>query len=89
LTYRVLLHQRAAEFLERCDERLRLRVKNRLRELEKEPEGKGRRLKHSPFWRLRIGSHRAIYMIDKDEGRVVVLFIGHRRDVYEDFSRLF
>lgn len=89
MSYRVLLHPKAAEFLERCDEQLRLRIKNRLRELESEPEARETRLRHSPFWSLRIGSYRAIYMIDKEGMGVVVLFIGHRRDVYDDFSRIF
>lgn len=89
MSYRVLLHPKAAQFLERCDAQLRLRIKKRLKELETEPEAKGRRLKHSPFQSLRIGSYRAIYTIDEEGGSVIVLFIGHRRDVYDDFSRIF
>ncbi|NIP34538.1 MAG: type II toxin-antitoxin system RelE/ParE family toxin, partial [Thermoplasmata archaeon] len=42
----------------------------------------------SEFWRLRIADYRAIYEIDTTNDRVVVLFIGHRTDVYDDFSRL-
>jgi mRNA-degrading endonuclease RelE of RelBE toxin-antitoxin system len=45
-------------------------------------------LKHSEFWRLRIGDHRAIYEIDRETERVFILFLGHRREVYDDFSRL-
>jgi len=88
LSYHVLLHPKAAEFLKRSDDKIRKRIKERLRELEAKPEDKGERLKHSPFFRLRIGDYRAIYMIEKEEHRVIVLFIGHRRDVYDDFSRL-
>lgn len=89
MSYTVLLHPKAAEFLERCDEHLRLRVKNRLRELEREPEAKGKPIRHSHFRNLRIGNYRAIYMVEKEDRRVIVLFIGHRRDVYDDFSRIF
>lgn len=89
MSLRVLLHPRAAEFLEGCEEKLRLRIKKRLRELETEPEAKGKRLRHTPFRSLRIGSYRAIYRVDRQEERVVVLFIGHRRHVYDDFSRIF
>lgn len=88
MSYRVLLHPRAAEFLRKADVRLRRRIKDRLRELDNSPVEKGQRLTHSPFWRLRIGDYRAIYVVDEGEGRVVVLFIGHRREVYDDFSRL-
>jgi mRNA interferase RelE/StbE len=56
-------------------------------ELEDSPESKGQHLKGSPFWRLRVGEYRAIYEIDGARKRVVVLFVGHRRDVYDEFSR--
>jgi len=88
LSYRVLLHPKAAEYLERADTSLKRRIRASLKELEGAPEEKGQRLKHTPFWRLRIGDYRAIYMIEKEEKRVIVLFIGHRREVYDDFSRL-
>jgi len=89
LNYRVLLHPKAAEFLKRTDAKLRSRIKERLKELENMPEERGERLKHSPFLRLRIGDYRAIYMVEEGQRKVVVLFIGHRRDVYDNFSRLF
>ncbi|MGB9023940.1 MAG: hypothetical protein WCC94_10980 [Candidatus Bathyarchaeia archaeon] len=28
------------------------------------------------------------YEIDRERSRVIVLFIGHRKDVYDEFSRL-
>jgi len=89
LSYRVLLHPKAAEFLDRADTTLKGRIKARLEELENHPEEKGQRLKPTPFWRLRIGDYRVIYMIEEETKRVIVLFIGHRREVYDDFSRLF
>ncbi|MBM4285912.1 MAG: type II toxin-antitoxin system RelE/ParE family toxin [Deltaproteobacteria bacterium] len=33
-------------------------------------------------WRLRVGKYRIIYEIDDREQTVVILNIGHRRDVY-------
>jgi mRNA interferase RelE/StbE len=69
--------------------KLRERIKRRLREFEESPERKGRRLYHSPFYRLRIGDYRTIYTINSEERKVTVLFIGHRRKVYDDFSKLF
>ena len=89
MSYRVLLHPKAAEFLRKLDAQLRGQIKNRLKELEYTPRLKGQKLVHSPFWRIRIGDYRAIYMIDEEKRKVIVLFIGHRREVYDDFSRLF
>jgi len=88
LSYRVLLHPKAAEFLKRADVPLRRRIRDRLRELVSSPKETGQRLKYSPFWRLRIGDYRAIYEVDEEKKTVIILFIGHRREVYDDFSRL-
>ena len=87
MSFKVLLHPKAARFLEKLDAFPKDRIRQSLRELEDSPE-KGEHLKHSPFWRLRIGDYRAIYEIDKEGGPVIVLFIGHRKNVYDDFSRL-
>ncbi len=83
----VLLHPKAADYLRKADEKLRTRIKAALRELEDDPE-KGQRLQHSIYNRLRIGDYRAIYTINNREQRVIILFIGHRSEVYDDFSRL-
>jgi len=88
LSYRVLLHPKAADFLKKAEANLRSRIKDALKSLENSPETKGQQLKHSQFLRIRIGDYRAIYMVDTRERKVVVLFIGHRKEVYDDFSRL-
>jgi len=88
LSYRVFLHPKAAEFLKRADAQLRDRIKKRLKELEVSPERRGERLWRSPFYRKRIGDYHAIYKVDGEKRKVVVLFIGHRKEVYDDFSRL-
>jgi len=35
------------------------------------------------FWRIRVGDYRIIYQIHDDHLIVLVVRIGHRRDVYE------
>ncbi len=87
MSYEVLLHPKANRFIENADNPLEKRIKKKLKTLSTEPE-KGKKLKHSNFWRLRIGDHRAIYEIKSSKKKVVILFIGHRKDVYDDFSRL-
>ncbi len=89
MVYEVLLHPRAAKELVALEEPARARVKERLRELRNDPDKKGKRLKYSDFWSIRIGEIRAIYQISNDPRRVIVLFIGNRKNVYDDFSKLF
>ncbi|MCW3989117.1 MAG: type II toxin-antitoxin system RelE/ParE family toxin [Candidatus Bathyarchaeota archaeon] len=89
MTYKVLLHPKAAQELDKIGEPMRSRIKERLKELQTNPEGPGKKLKYSDYWSLRIGDHRAIYEIKADGAQVIVLFVGHRRDIYDDFSRIF
>ena len=89
MTFTVLLHPKAVKALEKIEEQTRLRITEKLRELRNRPERVGKRLKYSEFWSLRLGDYRAIYEINIDKNQVVILFIGHRKKVYDDFSKMF
>jgi mRNA interferase RelE/StbE len=89
LAFGVFLHPKAAKAVERIEEPVRLRIVERLRELRDSLERVGKRLKFSDFWSVRVDDYRAIYEIERDKNRVIVLFIGHRRKVYDDFSKMF
>ena len=42
-----------------------------------------RRIKGGPdLWRVRVGDYRIIYAIEDDKLLIVVIRIGHRREVY-------
>ena len=40
------------------------------------------KLSGRPAWRIRIGSYRVIYEIHDDRLLIVVITIGHRKDIY-------
>jgi mRNA interferase RelE/StbE len=88
MRYTVLLHPKANTFLENVGNELEKRIRKKLHILSSNPE-KGKKLKHSDFWRLRIGDYRVVYEVDYNNNQIIVLFIGHRKDVYDEFSRLF
>jgi len=89
VAFSVFLHPKAAKALERIEEPIRAGIVEKLRELRSRPDKVGKRLKYSDFWGLRVGDYRAIYEIDRDGNQVVTLFIGHRKRVYDDFSKMF
>jgi len=89
VSFVVVLHPKAAKELAKIEESMRLRIVERLRELRNKPDRVGKRLRYSDFWSVRVGDYRAIYEIDRGKSRVVVLFIGHRRKVYDEFSKMF
>lgn len=89
MVFKVLLHPKAVEALEKIEKPTRSRIIRKLRELEDRPERAGKPLKYSNFWSLRVGDYRAIYELYRDKNQVVILFIGHRKKVYDDFSKMF
>lgn len=89
MSFKVFLHPKSARLLSKLDKVMKERIESKLRELESRPERRGKRLRYSDFWILRIGDYRAIYEIDKEKNSVIVLFIGHRKNVYDNFSKLF
>ena len=40
-----------------------------------------------PFWSYRVGDYRVVYEIRDDELVVLVVMLGHRREVYERARR--
>jgi len=85
---KIFLQYKAVKFLESLDEHSKNIIKSKIKELEDFPE-RGKHLSHTIFWSLRIGDYRAIYEIDKNKREIKIWFIGHRKDVYDDFSKLF
>jgi mRNA interferase RelE/StbE len=86
--FAVLLHPKAAKESDKLERQIKDRIIARLKDLSDKPQTLGKILKPSAFWSLRIGDYRVIYEIDKPKKRVAVLFIGHRKKVYDDFSKL-
>ena len=87
MTFTVLLHPKAAEELDKIKEPTRTRIRERLKELQNHPEAVVKRLRYTDFWSTRTGDYRVIYEIKRDREQFVVLYVGHRRNVHDDFSR--
>ena len=83
MSYEVVLTAEAEEFLKKHDISVRRRIENKLLMLEKNPElGKPLTAILRGLRSLRIGDYRVIYQIKNAELIVLVIKIGHRRNVY-------
>jgi mRNA interferase RelE/StbE len=82
--FRVVLSDRAQRSLSALDRTLQLRIAKALRRLEVEPrrDPQVRRLIGSEQYRLRVGDYRILFEIEDDRLLVVVIEMGHRREVY-------
>lgn len=85
MSYRITLAPAAARQLRKFDPQVRRRIQAALELLagEPRPPAATRLVGGSGEWRVRTGDYRIIYEIHDDQLLVLVLRIGHRRDVYE------
>lgn len=83
MTYRVLYTREAASRIGRLDASVKERVRKAIIRLSEHPE-LGKRLTGllSDRWSYRVGDWRVLYKIRKSELLILVMTIGHRRDVY-------
>lgn len=64
------------------------RARKALERLAVDPRlGKPLRGELTPFWSYRVGAYRIVYEIRGSDLVVLVLLIGHRREVYEQARR--
>ena len=88
MTFKVLLHPKAAKELQRIEKQIRTRIIESAKQLCENPDKLGKPLKQSDYWSLRVGDYRVIYEINQNKKQVVILFVGHRSKVYDDFSEM-
>ena len=82
-SYSLFLKRSAAKELETVAAKDRRRIVDRIQALAGEPRPPGvERLSGAEKYRVRQGNYRILYTIDDDAATVVVIKIGHRRDVY-------
>lgn len=83
MSYAVSIRRRAQEDLETLPRYAYEKVKAALLALAEEPRPSGcRKLKNREGWRVRTGDYRILYEIFDEQRQVLILRIGHRREVY-------
>jgi len=84
LKYRIEFKRSAAKALKKIPKSDQKRVAERIDSLsEKLPDPATTKMKgDNPFHRIRVGDYRIIYEIHGDILLIVVLKIGHRKEVY-------
>jgi mRNA interferase RelE/StbE len=81
--YRVEVRPAAVRALRTLDPGVRPRIEGAIALLAEDPRPPASRpLKVRPGYRVRVGDYRIIYTIRDDILLIVVVTLGHRRDVY-------
>ena len=83
MKYRVILPRSVQKKLDRLPDDVVKRILSRLGKLETNPRPTDvKKLKGRNAWRIRIGDYRVIYEIHDRELQILVITVGHRREVY-------
>jgi mRNA interferase RelE/StbE len=83
LKYELLIKRRAQKQLAGIPQPNRDRIITAVHSLADDPRPSGvKKLSGRDAWRIRVGDYRIIYEIDDGVLVVLVVSIGHRRDVY-------
>ena len=84
MNFRIFLSPKSQRFLNKLkDKEAKKRIENKLKELKENPElGKPLVGKLSGLWTIRFGKYRAIYQIRKNELLIIILKLGHRKNIY-------
>jgi mRNA interferase RelE/StbE len=89
MIWQVKFDDRASKELRKLDQQSQKRILIWIREnlaTSESPRRKGKSLKGSMkgLWRYRIGDYRIISQIKDDEVLILIVRVGHRKDIYGD-----
>lgn len=83
-TDRVELRPAAVRTLRKLDPKIRARIQGVITLLAQDPRPPASRpLRGRPGFRVRVGDYRILYTVADDVLVVVVVTLGHRRDIYD------
>jgi mRNA interferase RelE/StbE len=81
--YSVLINSKVQKQLEKVPEPYYSNIKKAILDLANNPRPNGyKKLKGRPEYRIREGNYRVIYDIHDDVLNVLIIKVGHRKDIY-------
>jgi len=80
--YSIQIEENAENFLKKLQEKDRKIILNKIYSIRDNPFRFLKRLHGEKLWRLRIGDYRVIVDVIISGNKIIVLRIGHRKNVY-------
>jgi mRNA interferase RelE/StbE len=81
--YDIIISEKALKQIEKLEKPIQERIFSALEKIRIRPESFVKKLVGIPGFRLRVGDYRIILDIDQGKLLILVIKVGHRRDVYE------
>ncbi len=81
--FQIEITETAKKFLQKLDKKSYKIILNKIYSLRENPFRYLKRLQGEKLWRLRIGDYRAIVDVIISMNKMIVIRIGHRKNVYD------
>lgn len=83
--WKIFYESSATKFLKKVDKNTKVKILKYLQKIIHNPKSFGKALTGNKIglWRYRVGDYRIICRIQNKELTVLVLDIGHRKDIYK------
>lgn len=83
MKYEILIKTPAKKQIDKLDKTIKLRIRKALNRISQTPYiGKPLRGNLVDCWSYRVGNWRIIYEVHEDTVTVIVIGVGHRREIY-------
>lgn len=83
MAYEITILRSAQKQLAKIDRKQQTAIISSIQKLPKNPRPAGcKKLSGRPAWRIRVGTYRIIYEIKDTELVILIVDVGHRRDIY-------
>ena len=88
MKYRIKVQRSAAKALKKIPKPDRKRISKKIDSLaEKLPSTDTTKMKgNNPFHKIRVGDYRIVYEIQDDLLLILIVKVGHRKDIYRNLS---
>jgi len=81
--YEIILSNKAEKSLRKLPKDIQDRIINSLKRIRIRPEAHITKLVDDPGYKFRVGDYRIILDIDKNKLLILVIKIGHRKNIYK------
>ena len=81
--YSIQIEKNAEDFLKKLQKKDAEIILNKIYSIRENPFRYLKRLQGDKLWRLRIGDYRAIVDIVISMNKIIVIRIGHRKNIYD------
>ena len=83
MTYEIIFSDNALTQLKKFEHSIQERIIKSLERIRIRPEAYVTKLVGDPGYRLRVGDYRVIIDIDKEKLHILIIKIGHRKNIYQ------